>query len=796
MCKIKLTTQVEVPAHRSLSLSYTGPEAKAPVIDGGGGTRLFGVEAGATLKLTGVVLAGGAATGIDGADGSDGEPGEDGAPGLNGADGAFGTPAPGQPGTKGAFATSGTSGGPGKNGGSATGGAVFNAGKLVLTDCAVSNSTATGGGGGTGGKGGNGGNGGDGGHGGQGGGSAAGAPGGSGADGGVGGNGGDSGNGGKGGEAEGGAIFNSGRLVVNGCTFSGDIATGGSGGNAPSGDSGSPAAGGGGNGGDGGYGGPGNGGSNANGGSGGNGAYGGNGGSSGNGGNGGLAAGGAISNETGSVKISDSDFSNDGATGGAAGSGGNGAPGGKGGNGGFAGQGSAVGGNPGNGGAGGGAGSGGDPGASGSSYGGAIYSTNPITLDGKKVPPKAGSPVAHVITTRRTRAHAAADSGTVFHLNATKIGAHDANCTFEYDLLQSGTGCYGLGAASAEGGTGGSGGATVIATNGKEGSDGLAGEAGKDGSPPPQQGSVVADGADIYVDGDDTLPKATAEPKLACRNNASVTSVHTGSTAHLLTRGSAVVAAGGATVDVKISYRLVVPETGPKSHTQVDVFEVSLAHRTTVPGKPSPVGGRLFAFIGVRYDATGDLDAMSRVLLLEAAPVSSNDSVAHIAEASHYGDLLWNPGPPAGFNIHGEGLRPSGPQLIWNPGGDGHGHHVAYDLDYGNPNTGRVTLDAGQVETGVKLIDDNPVVKRYNQINSTLSTFNKLSGGTRNERCQVGTNAVAEVLISPTAVVPPLHDLLQKYFVAQVDFAVINHPTPGKATPPKKHGPGKHKKKH
>jgi hypothetical protein len=386
------------------------------------------------------------------------------------------------------------------------------------------------------------------------------------------------------------------------------------------------------------------------------------------------------------------------------------------------------------------------------------------------------------------------------------IGPHDLSCDFEYGLLQSGTGCYGLGAASQEGGEGGRGGANVDGVELPDGSDGLTGEAGSNGATPAKQGSVVADGADIYVDGDDVVPKPS--PRLDCVNTASVTSVSAGSSPKLATRSSAgglATAAGSdAPVAVTISYTLVLPETGgPKSYTRVDAFEISLKHRSTPSGVLSPIGGQLFAFVGVRYNASGDLDAISHVLLAQAPAVGSDRS-AHISSASHIGDWLWNPnnptrpgpsGAPAGFNISGEGIGPSGAQLIYNTVGDEQGHHFFFDSKYGAVDEpSRFPLDNVQISAGIPIVDGNPVVKRINQASSTLSSFNKLSGSTLNERCQTVTHAVTEVLISPTSVSPPLHDLLEKYFVAKVDFIVINHPTPAKAPPhkPHRHRPKRH----
>jgi uncharacterized repeat protein (TIGR01451 family) len=244
------------------------------------------VQAG-TLTLNGDVVngtlqGGNGGNGGNGGDGGNGGNGGAGSAGLAGIDGTepgvAGTD--GQPGLYGGSATSGSNGGAGGaggNGGNAFGGAIYNAGTLVINGGSVSG-TAQAGGGGEGGGGGNGGNGGTGGAGGGGGNGGSGGsgqscntcdptggPGGNGAPGGNQGTNGNGGNGGMGGltgaggAAEGGAIYNTGTLEITNALIDSSVAQGGSDGGGTTGDgvggSGGSAGGAGGSGGGGGDGG-------------------------------------------------------------------------------------------------------------------------------------------------------------------------------------------------------------------------------------------------------------------------------------------------------------------------------------------------------------------------------------------------------------------------------------------------------------------------------------------------------------------------------------------------------------
>jgi hypothetical protein len=183
-------------------------------LSGGGTNRLFTINPGVTLSLRGLNLTQGNHQGANGRDGGALEAGESGKPGFgaaifndggtliaiqvtfssnqvaggNGGQGAVG----------GFFGTTGRNGG---RGGAATGGAILNrSGALLLTNCTFTSNQAMGG---------DGGNGGD------------------GASGALNGNGGDGGDGGRG---QGGAIHSEGssQVVLVDCTFSGNLADGGS----------------------------------------------------------------------------------------------------------------------------------------------------------------------------------------------------------------------------------------------------------------------------------------------------------------------------------------------------------------------------------------------------------------------------------------------------------------------------------------------------------------------------------------------------------------------------------------
>src|SRR5579864_1226845 len=156
--------------------------------------RLIDVANGGTLTLQGVTLKNGQALGQVGTT----TPG----PALAGQAGGLGqsgaaASANGGDGTSGVSGTDGNAGGDGTD---AQGGAIFNAGHLVVINCSFVNDIAVGGNGGQGQPGGNGGNGGNGGAGASGAtGAQSGGTGGDGGNGGAGGDGGDAGSGGSGG---------------------------------------------------------------------------------------------------------------------------------------------------------------------------------------------------------------------------------------------------------------------------------------------------------------------------------------------------------------------------------------------------------------------------------------------------------------------------------------------------------------------------------------------------------------------------------------------------------------------
>lgn len=273
-------------------------------------------EAG-TLTLNGGFLTGCSATGGSGWNGGDGGSGGDGGDGGSGAPGA-GT------GGAGGIGGNGGNGANGQNGVGARGGAIYNAGTLIVSGTFFNVDQAIGGNGGDGGLSGQGGAGGDGGQGGEGVNAqpGSGGSGGTGGAGGAAGNGGvvsgTAGNGGDGADATGGAIYNQGGLSVQNAVFQFDSAIGGDGGSpgliqptgAPGGFGGSGGIGGAGDP-------PGSDGNNGPAGAGGNG---GNGANAGSGGGGGFAFGSAIDFAPGSVGAApgNSSFSGDTATAGQA----------------------------------------------------------------------------------------------------------------------------------------------------------------------------------------------------------------------------------------------------------------------------------------------------------------------------------------------------------------------------------------------------------------------------------------------------------------------------------------------
>jgi hypothetical protein len=142
-------------------------------VSGNNALRLLKVPTNTTCFITNVIFTSGANTGSNGVVGTTGSSGSTGNPGGNGANGTNGI-----------------------------GGAILNLGSLVLANCQILSSTATGGAGGAGGGGGNGSSG-------------------------LGGNG---GNGGNGGSGLGAGIFNGGNLLLTNCTVANNTAVGGSGG--------------------------------------------------------------------------------------------------------------------------------------------------------------------------------------------------------------------------------------------------------------------------------------------------------------------------------------------------------------------------------------------------------------------------------------------------------------------------------------------------------------------------------------------------------------------------------------
>jgi hypothetical protein len=394
----KLAEGFKVPSGKSVTLIAQQGTLPTFENENNSHSRLFTVAKGGSLTLQGVVLSAttrgpsGVSAGKAKLTGEKSEAGESGEEALEeekessfeklGTEGKEGTEHGGE--ETSADGGAGTAGGSGGFIGSASanapaiqGGAINNAGNVTLTGDYFQGDLLSGGAGGNGGTGGNGGAGGKGGTGGKG--VKAKCENsnktpseylnnpGNGGEGGSGGDGGASTPAGNGGEAQGGGIYNTGTLTVQRTSFEGDQAEGGYGGN-------------GGVGGSGGFG--------KEGGSGNSGGIGQPGAAAGNGANG---LGGAIYNAGGKLSIEGSVFESDTARGGESGQGGEGGKGGKGGGGGldfgftvcekeatFAKE------NPTNadGGDGGSGAAGGAGGNGGSAEGGAVYSTDTITLVG------------------------------------------------------------------------------------------------------------------------------------------------------------------------------------------------------------------------------------------------------------------------------------------------------------------------------------------------------------------------------------------------------------------------------
>jgi hypothetical protein len=192
----------------------------SPVFSGNNAVRLFNVQSNGSLKIIGVTVMNGNATGTNGVDGTDGRNrsgvGDNGHSATGGGDAFAGaiynlgilrmtgcsissnSVVAGNGGDGGNGGTGGFGGGNGGNGGNAGkafGGAIYNAGMAFLTNCTIANNTITGGNGGNGG-------------------SSGGAPG-------------HNGDGGAGGVGNGAGIFNRGTLTINSSTFSDNSARGG-----------------------------------------------------------------------------------------------------------------------------------------------------------------------------------------------------------------------------------------------------------------------------------------------------------------------------------------------------------------------------------------------------------------------------------------------------------------------------------------------------------------------------------------------------------------------------------------
>jgi hypothetical protein len=400
----KLAEGFKVPSEKSVTLIAQPGTLPTFENENNSHSRLFTVAKGGSLTLQGIVLSAttrgpsGVSAGKAKLTGEKSEAGESGEEaleeetessfkklGTEGEEGAdhleeevSGDGGAGTAGGSGGFIASASANAP-----EVQGGAISNAGNVTLTGDYFQGDLLTGGAGGNGGTGGNGGAGGKGGGGGKGVkaecAKSKGTPTpylnnpGSGGEGGRGGDGGASTPAGNGGEAQGGGIYNTGTLTVQSTSFESDLAEGGYGGNGGVGGSG-------GNGGDGGFG-----------------KEGGDGNSGGIGqpgaaaGSGASGLGGAIYNAGGKLSIEGSVFNGDTAKGGESGQGGEGGKGGKGGGGGLdfgftvcENEAPQLKPNPTNasGGDGGSGAAGGAGGNGGSAEGGAVYSTDTITLIG------------------------------------------------------------------------------------------------------------------------------------------------------------------------------------------------------------------------------------------------------------------------------------------------------------------------------------------------------------------------------------------------------------------------------
>jgi len=582
-----------VPSGKSVTLiAETGTGPTFENNEHNGHSRLFTVENGGSLTLEGVVLSasttGPAGVGagkakLTGKEGNEGEEEEKESP--SDKEGTEGIPG------REAIVESSEAGGAGERGGSGgliatnavnapavQGGAISNAGTVTLNDDQFQGNSLTGGFGGQGGTGGTGGAGGDGGDGGSG--ADTGScpvkegkptkyrePGGEGGDGGEGGSGGVGTAAGHGGEAEGGAIYNTGTLTVQQTSFDNNLVQGGDGG----------AGGAGGPGGDAGDGGTGK--------EGGDGNEGGIGEPGGNAGSGASGLGGAIYNAGGALSVEGSSFEEDEAHGGESGPGGGGGSGGKGGSGGESfgfsicehedviskqSPGSGDGGNGGTGAAGGKAGNGGN------GEGGAIYSTDTVTLIG---------------------------TNTVYH-NSVTAGLGGTSAEESYLVPAAGAGGGG-----GEGGTAGGGGEAggeeghkgASGANGAAGANGLAlnkdifgaaggGEVVEEKEPEPKQtipgaGNPVANpvatpskssglpsggGGGDDDDSSDDAKVSSKEPPSTKQSGSTVT-VNTGQTVSCPSGGA------DCTADVEVTISEEMPA------------EDSSVHKTHKKAKPKPI---------------------------------------------------------------------------------------------------------------------------------------------------------------------------------------------------------------
>ncbi|HZQ47792.1 MAG TPA: hypothetical protein VFC07_12310, partial [Verrucomicrobiae bacterium] len=140
------------------------------VISGGNGTQVFYVDAGVNFTVTNLTITGGNSTGTDGSNGttgssggSTGKSGGSGSIGGNGLGGAIYNQgnttlincnlltnsaaggAGGSGGNGGSGSSFGGNGGNGGNGGSGFGGAIYNLGSILLSNCTVAGNSASGG---------------------------------------------------------------------------------------------------------------------------------------------------------------------------------------------------------------------------------------------------------------------------------------------------------------------------------------------------------------------------------------------------------------------------------------------------------------------------------------------------------------------------------------------------------------------------------------------------------------------------------------------------------------------------